>query len=161
MVEWLVYHATHQALACKIHGYAVLNLASHLADKHGDVEFEEREVLIEEYSSIQPCRPPNYKYQHGKSNPIPAIDGLAIYNGLACYDYDYLSTSRKKLKVHCREEHNWQLSKKYPVHWTEVKLQTFFTSWKCHPLFLCDCTRGKGRRECDRQKRPAEVPIDG
>lgn len=23
MVEWLVYHETHQALVCKIHGYGV------------------------------------------------------------------------------------------------------------------------------------------
>lgn len=40
MVEWLVHHATHQALVCKIHSYTVLNLASHLADKYSDIEFE-------------------------------------------------------------------------------------------------------------------------
>ncbi|KJZ69567.1 hypothetical protein HIM_11029 [Hirsutella minnesotensis 3608] len=62
--------------------------------------------------------------------PVAAFVGLTIHDGLACREWSrcgFLSTSRKRLKVHCKEAHGWQVSRADPAHWTEVKLQTFFT----------------------------------
>lgn len=129
MVDWMIYDDAHQALICKAHGYAITNLAGHLADTHSDVDLKTRKAIVAEYLGLEINRPPNNKLQHGPRNAIPAIDGLTIHNGFACKNYEkcgFLTTSRKVVRVHCNDEHDWTWTKADPVHWASVKLQTFF-----------------------------------
>jgi superfamily II DNA helicase RecQ len=130
MVDWLVYHPAYKVLVCKVHGFAISKLSSHLSKQHSDIDCKSRNAIIVEYSGLELRRPSNADFRYGPTNPIPAIDSLTIHKGLACQDYQqcqFLSINRKMLKVHCKEEHQWELSKTDPKHWSEVKLQTFFT----------------------------------
>lgn len=128
MVDWLVYHPRYQVLVCRVHGYAISNLVSHLADKHKDLDAKSRNTLVAAYSGLQLSRPPNTNFSHGPRNPIPAVDGLAVQRGFACGECGFVTTSWKKLRVHHGErKHEWALSKRDPVQWSEVQLQTFFT----------------------------------
>lgn len=128
MVHWLVYHAHHQVLICTIHGHAVLNLASHLADKHKDVDGKSRCAIVTEYLGLTLSRPPNADFPYGARNPTPAIDGLTVQRGFACGECDFVTTSWKRLRVHHGgNKYEWTLSRRVPVRWFEVWLQTFFT----------------------------------
>jgi len=128
MVHWLVYHAHHQVLICTIHGHAILNVASHLADKHKDIDRKSRRAIVTDCLGLQLSQPSNADFRYGPRNPTPAIDGLAVQKGFACKDCGFLTTSWKKLRVHHRENrYAWTLSKQVPGRWSEVRLQTFFT----------------------------------
>jgi hypothetical protein len=137
MVDWLVYHAAHQALVCKVHGYALPNLARHLSNEHGDIDHKRRRAIRAEYAGLHLSRPSNADHRHGPANPTPAIDGLPVHEGHACDDCEFLSTSEKVLRVHCKEEHHWAKSEADPVHWSSVKLQTFFTGPKSAIHYFC------------------------
>lgn len=100
MVHWLVYHAHHQVLICTIHGHAILNVASHLADKHKDVDRKSRRAIVTDCLGLQLSQPSNADFRYGPRNPTPAIDGLAVQKGFACEDCGFLTTSWKKLRVH-------------------------------------------------------------
>jgi hypothetical protein len=78
MDDWLVYHPHYQALVCRVHGHAISNLASHLADKHKDIDVKSRNTIVAECSRLQLGRPSSTDFSHGPGNPIPAIDGLAV-----------------------------------------------------------------------------------
>jgi hypothetical protein len=93
MVDWLVYHPRHQVLVCKVYSYAISNLASHLADKHKDINVKSRNTIVTEYSKLQLTRPPNADFSYGLRNPILAIDGLAVHKGFACGKYGFVTTS--------------------------------------------------------------------
>jgi len=148
MVDWLVYYPRHQVLVCRVHGHAISNLASHLADKHKDINVKSRNTIVTEYSSLQLSRPPNTDFSHGPGNPIPAIDGLAIQKGFACGKCGFVTTSWKKLRVHHRErKHAWVLSKRDPLHWSEVKLQTFFTVPGNAVHYFCVIVPGSGAED--------------
>jgi hypothetical protein len=130
MVFWLVYDPASRVLVCRAHGFAISKLASHLSKQHSDIDCKTRNAIVAEYSGLKLRRPSNADFCHGPTNPIPATDDLTVYQGLACQDYQecqFLSRSRKRLKVHCKDEYQWELSKTSPTHWSEVKLQTFFT----------------------------------
>ncbi len=129
-IDWLVYHDRYRVLVCKVHGYAISSLSSHLTKQHSDIDRKTRSAILSRYSSAVLSRPDHATFCHGPTNPLPAIEGLTVHDGLACDEFQqchFLSTNRKLLKVHCKEQHGWQLSKADPTHWTEVKLQTFFT----------------------------------
>jgi hypothetical protein len=87
MVDWLVYHLAYKVLVCRVHGFAISKLSSHLSKQHSDIDCKSRNTIIAEYSGLELRRPSNADFRHGLTNPIPAIDGLAMYNGLACQDY--------------------------------------------------------------------------
>jgi hypothetical protein len=130
MVDWLVYHPTYKVLVCRAHGFAVSKLSSHLSKQHSDIDCKTRNAIVAEHSGLELRRPSDADFCHGPTNPVPAIDGLTIDKGLACQDYQecrFLSINRKMLKGHCKDEHQWGLSRTDPTHWSEVKLQTFFT----------------------------------
>jgi hypothetical protein len=57
MDDWLVYHPHYQALVCRVHGHAISNLASHLADKHKDIDVKSRNTIVAECSRLQLGRP--------------------------------------------------------------------------------------------------------
>ena len=135
-------------------------MAGHLADTHSDLDLKTRKAIVSEYLGLQINRPPNYNFQFGPRNSIPAIDGLTIRNGFACKNYEkcgYLTTSRKAVRVHCNDEHDWAWTKADPVHWTEVKLQTFFRVPGNAIHYFCvivpeqageDVTDKRGRPKC-------------
>jgi Orsellinic acid/F9775 biosynthesis cluster protein D len=125
MVDWLVYYLVYKVLVYRVHGFAVLKLSSHLSKQHFDIDYKSRNAIIAEYSGLELRCPSNADFRHGLINPIPAIDSLVIHKGLACQDYQecqFLSINRKMLKVHCKDEYRWELSKTDPTHWFEVKL---------------------------------------
>ena len=129
-VAWLVYHADHKVLVCRAHGFAVSSLVGHLSRQHADIDCKTRNAIVAEYGKLELARPRSSDFRYGPDNPLPAIDGLTVHDGLACEDFEqcrFASISRKRLKVHCKEEHQWKVSKAKPTHWRKVKLQTFFT----------------------------------
>jgi len=155
MVDWLVHHVAHQALVCKVHGYAIPNLARHLSNEHSDIDCKRRKAIRSEYAGLQLSRPSNADYQHGPANPISAIGGLPVHEGLACDDCGFLSISEKVLRVHCKEEHHWAKSRADPVHWSKVRLQTFFTGPKSAIHYFCVSVSAAGS-----DAEAAEVAID-
>jgi hypothetical protein len=163
MVDWLVYHPTYKILVCRAHGFAVSKLSSHLSKQYSDIDCKTRNAVVAEYSGLELSRPSNADLCHGPTNPVPAIDGLTIYKGLACQDYQecqFLSINRKMLKVYCKTEHQWELSKTDPTHWSEVKLQTFFTvpgnavHYFCVTVSGAEAEAEAGVRAVDRRGRP-------
>lgn len=147
MVDWLVYYPTHHALVCRVHGFAVASLSSHLARQHPDIACKARNAIVAEYAKLDLSGPADEDLRHGPSDPIAAIEGLAVRAGLACREYErcgFLSTNRKMLKVHCKEAHGWRVSKADPAHWTEVKLQTFFTVPGDAIRYFCVTAPGRG-----------------
>jgi hypothetical protein len=109
-------------------------------------------------------RPANNKFQYGPRNSIPAIVGLTIHNGFACKNYEkcrYLTTSRKAIRVHCNEEHDWTWTKADPVHWVRVKLQTFFrVSGNAIHYFCVNVPEEAGEDVTDKRGRPKCQLID-
>jgi len=115
MVHWLVYHAHHQVLICTIHEYAILNVASHLADKHKNVNRKSRSAIVTDCLRLQLSQSSNADFRYNPKNPTPAVDGLAVQKGFAYKNCGFLTTSWKKLKVHHEENrYTWTLSKQVP-----------------------------------------------
>jgi hypothetical protein len=164
MVDWLVHHPRYQVLVCRVHGYAISNLVSHLADKHKDLDAKSRNTIVAAHSGLQLSRPPNTDFSYSPRNPIPAVDGLAIQGGFACGECGFVTTSWKKLRVHHGgQEHEWALSKRDPVQWFEVKLQTFFTVPGNAVHYFCVTAPDAGARGAavaDRRGRPQCQLID-
>jgi hypothetical protein len=130
VVPWLVYLPDYKVLVCRIHGYAVSSLPSHLSGRHADIDCGTRKAIAVEYGRLELERPRSIDFDYGPGNPLPAIDGLTVYDGLVCEEFKscrFASISRKRLKVHCKEAHQWSVSKAEPTHWRKAKLQTFFT----------------------------------
>ncbi|KAK9444057.1 uncharacterized protein VB005_02346, partial [Metarhizium brunneum] len=129
-VAWLVYHPDHKVLVCRAHGFAVSSLVGHLSRQHAVIDCKTRNAIVAEYGKLELAHPRSSDFRYGPGNPLPAIDGLTVHDGLACEDFEqcrFASISRKRLKVHCKEAHQWKVSKAKPTHWRSVKLQTFFT----------------------------------
>lgn len=87
MVDWLVYHPAYKVLVYRVRGFAVSKLSSHLSKQYSDIDCKSRNAIIAEHSGLELRRPSNADFRHGPTNPIPAINGLAIHKGLACQDY--------------------------------------------------------------------------
>jgi hypothetical protein len=67
------------------------------------------------------------------------------------------------LKVHCKDEHQWELSKADPTHWSEVKLQTFFTVPGNAVHYFCMAVpnvEGQEADVADRRGRPSCQLVD-
>ena len=135
---WLLYSPKYEVLICSIHGYAILNLASHLAKKHANLDLNSRRTIIADHAHLHLCKIGDaLRHTHGPRDPILAIAGLAVHDGFACNDCSFLSISRKRLKVHCKAEHGWSLTRADPVHWTDVRLQTLFAGSGAVTHYLC------------------------
>jgi hypothetical protein len=93
MVDWLVYYPCHQVLVYRVHGHAISNLASHLADKHKDINIKSRNTIVTKYSKLQLNRPPNIDFSYSPRDLIPAVDSLAVQKGFACSEYGFVITS--------------------------------------------------------------------
>lgn len=138
MVNWLVYHPRHQALVCKVHGHAILNLVNYLANKYKDINIKSWIAIITKYSGLQLSRPPNIYFNYSLKNPIPAINGLAVQKGFACNECKFIIISWKKLRIyHEKNKYTWVLSKRVSGYWSKVKLQTFFTILKNAIHYFC------------------------
>ena len=113
MVDWLMYHPRHQVLLCKVHGHAISNLTSHLADKHKDIDIKSRSrnTIVTKFSGLQLSQPSNADFSHGPRNATPAIDGLTVQRGFTCGECGFVTTSWKKLRVHHgKKKYEWVLS---------------------------------------------------
>lgn len=166
MVDWLAYHPAYKVLVCRVHGFAISKLSSHLSKQHSDINCKSWNASIAEYSGLELFRPSNADFRYGPTNPIPAIDGLTVHKGLACQDYQacqFLSINRKKLKVYGKDEHQWELSKADPTHWSEVKLQTFFTVPGNAVNYFCVTVpdvEGQEAEVADRRGQPSCQLVD-
>jgi len=87
MVDWLIYHPAYKVLICRAHGFVVSQLSSHLLKQHSDIDCKTRNAIIAQYSRLELSRPSSADFCYRPTNPIPAIDGLSVYKGLACQDY--------------------------------------------------------------------------
>ena len=130
MVDWLIYYLAYKVLVYRVYGFVISKLSSHLSKQYSDINYKSRNTIIAKYSGLEFCCLSNTDFCYRPTNPIPAIDGLIIYKGLVYQDYQeyqFLSINRKKLKVYYKDEHQQKLSKANLIHWSKVKLQTFFT----------------------------------
>jgi superfamily II DNA helicase RecQ len=137
--DWLVYHQAHRSLVCKRHGYAVLNLHSHLRDRHTEIESTDRNAIVSHYAGFKLQAPSKEDFNHGPPNPIPAIEGLHVHHGFACRRCGFATPSWKWLREHCNKEHKEHKAKGHKVKkqlkscpelWASVRIQTFFTGPK-------------------------------
>jgi hypothetical protein len=46
MVDWLIHYPAHPSLVCRVHGYAISNLQTHLRDQHSDISCKARNAII-------------------------------------------------------------------------------------------------------------------
>jgi hypothetical protein len=62
------------------------------------------------------------------------------------------------LKVYYKDEYQWELSKADLTHWSEVKLQTFFTILRNAVYYFCVAVpdvEGQEADMADRRGRPS------
>jgi hypothetical protein len=105
MVDWLIHYPAHPSLVCRVHGYAISNLQTHLRDQHSDISCKARNAIITQYSGLEYGQPSNADFCHGRANPIPAIGGLTVRDGFACGDCGFLTTSWKWFRVYWNKDH--------------------------------------------------------
>ena len=43
-----------------------------------------------------------------------------------CTDCSHISISRKAMRGHCNNKHQWHYSEDTPINWGEVRVQSFF-----------------------------------
>jgi hypothetical protein len=79
--------------------------------------------LLEKYGSLVRRHPKDVKLPESGGRPFAAL-GKPL-DGLLCDDCDYITVSKDAMQKHCKA-HDWRFSKTNPVHWTGVKVQTFF-----------------------------------
>jgi len=84
IVDWLVYYLAYRVLVYRVHGFVVSKLSSHLSKQYSNIDYKSRNAIIAEYSGLELRRPSNTNFRYGLTNPIPAIDSLTLYKGLAC-----------------------------------------------------------------------------
>lgn len=82
--DWLIYSPAHTVLICRVHGFAIAALSSHLSRQHADLSCRIRNTILAEYNTLEIERPANADFHYGPANPTAAIDGLTIHSGLAC-----------------------------------------------------------------------------
>ena len=142
--HWLLYYAKHSLLICRIHGYAVVSLAGHLKHQHPDITRKGKAEILAQFSDVELRRPPSTEFQHGPSNPRPPIDGLPVYGGWFCDKCDFLTVSRKRLRVHYNEAHR---SNAHTAMEPTVSIQTLFTQPKSAVHYFCVAPPGAGPPE--------------
>ncbi|PNP37241.1 hypothetical protein TGAMA5MH_10863 [Trichoderma gamsii] len=162
-VSWLIYHEKYWCLVCRVHGYALLNLESHLKHRHRDIKRKAREAIVARHSWLDLRRPPDDDFRHGPSNPRLPVEGVSVLDGWGCDQCGLLTPSRKWLRVHYNEGHSTQ--GKVPKEPT-VKIQTLFTGPKRAIHYFCVTgaerrleteTEREGRAEYHHSKRGGQV----
>ena len=105
----LVYHPAYCVLVFRTYGYPLSDLGSHLAEKNDEIKLRSRKAIVKKPCSLEPLLAsgtcPAARQTHG-SAPIEAVDSLKVHDVLVCLECGFLSISRKRLKVHCKEEHS-------------------------------------------------------
>lgn len=149
-------------MVCRVHGYALLNLESHLKDRHKDIKRKAREAIVAEHSGLDLQRPPNDDFCHSPSNPRSPVKGVSVLDGWVCDHCGLLTPSRKWLRVHYNEEHG--IRGKVPKEPT-VKIQTLFTGPKRAIHYFCVADSGAAAAadgDVDGEHKDAERPeMDG
>jgi hypothetical protein len=116
------YYPEYEVLLCLVHKQAIRSLDSHLRDAHR-LEKERRQPLLEKYRSLALRHPKDVDVPPNGGPPFAAL-GKPL-DGLLCNDCSHITISKDWMQRHCKE-HGWRFTKRQPVYWTPVKVQTFF-----------------------------------
>ena len=124
--SFLCYEADYQVLICKEHGYALRSLSTHLCDQHS-IPAKARKAIVAKYDSYSIPSPKEISLPPPFGRPFAAL--AAPVEAFLCdaEECGFISKSRSVVAQHCNQAHGWHSSKKDLEHWTDVKVQTFFT----------------------------------
>jgi hypothetical protein len=123
-LEW---YEEYGVLICIRHGYAVRNLSFHLQEYHTG-NAKERSAILELF-----CRYP-IREPRDVTLPVPLGAPFASLgkpvSAFICQEPEcqYISISRKGIRLHCNQKHGWKSSKGQRENWHKVWVQTFFKS---------------------------------
>jgi len=123
---FLHYKADYRVLICKEHGYALRSLSTHLRDQHS-IPAKARKAIVAKYNSYSLPGPKEIPLPPPFGRPFEAL--AAPVEAFLCdaEECGFISKNRSVVAQHCNQAHGWRSSKKDPEHWTDVKVQTFFT----------------------------------
>jgi len=126
--DFIVYNETYKIWICSQHGYAIINLKTHLRDEHKGLSVAERQQLVNRHRHEQvasahevPRPPPHQTPIPGLAAPIPAFLSTIHSCGNVSRNVD-------TTKQHARKCHQWKKTEEQPELWTQVFAQTFFVS---------------------------------
>jgi hypothetical protein len=122
-------------LICRVHGYALSSLPVDLRDQHPDIHRQARKAIVSEYTDLEYSPPSNADFGPGRTNPLPAIDGLTVHDGFTCGPCGFLTSSWKWFQVHWNKDHTGSGAE--GKQWSKVQLQTFFTGPKLAVHYFC------------------------
>lgn len=125
--RFLEYHEGYGVLICVHHGYAVRNLADHLKKTHNGSK-KERSEVVKLYNSLL--------LRHARDVPLPPpleAPFASLGKPLGAFicsepECQYISASRKGMRLHCNQQHDWTSSAEEREHWSPAWVQTFFKS---------------------------------
>jgi hypothetical protein len=120
-------------IICKQHCTAVVNLNTHLRDKHTTTPALRR-YIVEEFSNFTVIEPTAVKLPE---QPARALKELGTpSNGLKCKICEYLTISSDAIRKHCKKNHPqaWKNEKISLVE--SVKVQTFFRTGGLQKYFI-------------------------
>jgi hypothetical protein len=125
--RFLEYHKAYGVLICVKHGYAVRNLADHLSRNHIGSKKERGEV-IKRYKSLVLNQARDTLLPLPLEQPFLALG--EPQRGFICQEPEcqHISISRKGIRLHCNQKHDWRSSAEEREHWDSVWVQTFFKS---------------------------------
>jgi len=105
--RWLYFLPDHGVSVCRRCGHGIRpdrGIARHLRSLHKDLSRQDRKALIEHCAILSLAEPDTVLI------PAPdsaAIQGLTVFNGLACTACDYTCVSEKAMHKHCKLQHEW------------------------------------------------------
>ena len=107
--QFLEYHEAYSVLICVKHGYAVRNLAHHLSRNHIGSKKERGEVT-KRYKSLVLSHARDTLLPPPLEQPFPALG--KPQKGFICQEPEcqYISISRKGIRLHCNQKHDWKSS---------------------------------------------------
>jgi hypothetical protein len=105
----------------------VRNLADHLSKNHAGSK-KERGDVCKRYKSLVLDNAKDVLLPLPLEEPIPALG--KPQRAFVCREPEcqYISISRKGIRVHCNQNHDWKSSTEEREHWNLVWVQTFFKS---------------------------------
>ena len=117
------YEPNYKVLICKKHKRAVKGLDTHLREAHRLTK-KERRPLVDRFATLTLAKPNGVVIPPKNGPPFEVLgDPVLAYQ---CNNCSQISTNRKTMRGHCNPKHQWRYSEETPVHWAEVKVQSFF-----------------------------------
>lgn len=116
----------YSLLICRLHKYAIQNVQSHLYTLHSCLDARKRRRIVERYKTYQLANPDNIQLPQPGGLPLPTLQKPRL--GFLCDNCDYITISRKSMRNHHNQVHDWKIIKNEKEHWQEVRVQTFCTN---------------------------------